>query len=156
MKLGIKSDAIIKGIKEASIPARMEIISQNPLVILDGAHNPDGANALSGYMDQFKGKIVAICGMMADKNCEGFLKKVLPFCQKVITVTVKENPRTETAENLAILSKKYCADVETADSYNDAIKKAALNLEETEALFVFGSLYLAGGIREQLISSFKK
>ncbi len=156
INLNIKKDAFIKGIKEASIPARMEIISQNPLVILDGAHNPDGANALSGYMKQFKGRVVAISGMMADKNCEGFLKKVLPFCKKLITVTVTENPRTETAEKLAAISSKFCADVETADSYTKAVKKAVLSLEENEALFVFGSLYLAGGIREELISAFKK
>lgn len=156
LKLDLKKDVYIKGIKEASIPARMEIISQNPLVVLDGAHNPDGANALSGYMEQFKGKIVAIFGMMADKNCEGFLKKVLPFCRKAIAVTVTENPRTETAENLVLISKKYCDNAETADSYTEAVKKAVLNLKENEALFVFGSLYLAGGIREELISAFKQ
>ena len=155
LNLNVEKDALIKGIKNASIPARMEVISQNPLVILDGAHNPDGANALSSYMEKLGGKIVAICGMMADKNCEGFLSRVLPFCKKVITVTVTENTRTESAENLAHTSKKYCHSVETADSYTEAIKKAENSLNENDVIFVFGSLYLAGGIREELISHFK-
>lgn len=152
--IDIDSKAYKKGITKASIPARMEIISEKPLVVLDGAHNPDGATVLSSFMEQFSGKIVAICGMMADKNCEGFLSRVLPFCKRVITVTVTENIRTETAENLAEIAKKYCSSVETATSYAEAIKLATLNPEENEPLFVFGSLYLAGGIREELISHF--
>ena len=133
----------------------MEIISEKPLVVLDGAHNPDGANALAAYMEEQKGKIVAICGMMADKNCEGFLEKVLPFCKRVITVTVKENKRTETAEKLTEFSQKYCERVEPAASYEEAVEKARAGLKGDEAIFVFGSLYLAGGIRDLLISSFK-
>ena len=154
--LDLKTDdkLLQRGIKNATIPARMEIISESPLVILDGAHNPDGANALSSYMENFKGKIVAICGMMADKNCEGFLSKVLPFCSKVITVTVTENSRTESAENLANLSLKYCDEASKANSYDEAISEALSNIRKDEALFVFGSLYLAGGIREKLISAF--
>lgn len=155
--LGLEADekALQKGIKNASVPARMEIISETPLVILDGAHNPDGAKALATYMENLNGHIVAICGMMADKNCEGFLSKVLPFCRKVITVTVTENPRTESAENLAKFSQKYCGKVSAADSYSEAITEALSDINGNEALFVFGSLYLAGGIREKLISAFK-
>ena len=154
-KIEVSDDAIVCGIKKATIPARMEIINRKPLVILDGAHNLDGANALAAYMEAAHGKITAICGMMADKNCEGFLKKVLPFCERVITVTVMENNRTETAENLAFISRKYCEKVIVCSSYDEALKKAIMNVKENEALFVFGSLYLAGGIREKLISSFK-
>lgn len=153
--IAVDEKAIKNGIENATIPARMELISKKPFTVLDGAHNPDGAAALASYMEGFDGRIIGICGMMADKNCEDFLKKVLPFVKKLITVTVKENPRTESAERLARLSQKYCKEVKTADSYDEAVQEALCGLQENEALFVFGSLYLAGGIRDLLISRLK-
>ena len=93
-------------------------------------------------------------GMMADKDCDSFLETTLPFVKRVITVTVKENPRTMSAEDLATLARKHCEDVLVANSYKEAIEIAVQNLKEGP-LFVFGSLYLAGGIRDDLISYFK-
>ncbi len=152
--VGIKiSDEIVaQGIYDASIPARLEIISKKPLVVLDGAHNLNGGMALKGFLGKHK-NAVAIIGMMADKDCDSFLKVTLPFVKKVITVTVKENKRTMSAKELADLAEKYCRDVQVAESYKQAIELAAK--EESTPIFVFGSLYLAGGLRDDLISFFK-
>ena len=153
---GIKiSDAtLMGGIAAATVPARLELISASPVVFLDGAHNPNGADAISSFMKEYKGEIIAIAGMMADKNCQGFLKQVLPYCESFITVTVKENPRTISAEDLAKLSADYCKDVTVAEDYGKAIEIAKAKAQGKKPVFVFGSLYLAGAIREQLISAF--
>ena len=148
----VPQESIVQGIAKASIPARLEIISQKPLVILDGAHNKNGGTALADFLKKHQ-NTVAIIGMMADKDCDSFLEITLPYVEKVITVTVKENPRTISAESLAELAKKYCKDVVVADSYKRAIQMASKDLEN-RPLFVFGSLYLAGGIRDDLISHF--
>ena len=145
---------IAYGIKNATIPARLELISEKPIVFLDGAHNPNGADALSAFMKNYQGKICAVVGMMKDKNCDGFLKQVLGYCKSVVTVTVKENPRTATAEELAEISKKYCGDVTTAPDYSTAINLVSKKSNDKDPIFVFGSLYLAGGLRDILISKY--
>ena len=152
--LDVSQESIVSGIKNATIPARMELLSESPLVFLDGAHNPNGAEAISAFMKNYDGKITAVVGMMKDKNCDGFLAQVLKYCKNVITVTVKENPRTISAEELAELSKKYCDNVFVAEDYASAIELAYEKSFGTEPVFVFGSLYLAGAIRMSLIDKY--
>ena len=152
--INIPDSIMQNAIANTKFPARMEIISKSPLLILDGAHNPDGAKALAGVLGGFSKNIVAVIGMMADKNCDDFLKATLPFCKSVITVEVKENPRSISATDLAEIALKYCKDVYSADSYDEALTKAKLKSEGNMPIFVFGSLYLAGAIRDKLISAF--
>lgn len=152
--LNISENDMVKGIAEAVIPARLEIISNRPLVILDGAHNPNGANALSDFMKNRKEKIIGISGMMADKNCDEFLRTVMPYCKALVTVTVKENSRSISADELKTMADKYCDDVTTADDYATAIDIAVKKSNNKCPIFVFGSLYLAGAIRESLKSRF--
>lgn len=150
----VKETDIALGIEKATIPARLELISEEPIVFLDGAHNPNGADALSNFMKKYDGEIYAIVGMMKDKNCDGFLKQVLKFCKSVVTVTVKENPRTATAEELAEIAEKYCSDVIAAPDYSSAINLIYEKSKKKYPVFVFGSLYLSGALRENLISKY--
>ena len=152
--LPVEAEALTEGIGTSTVPARLELISDDPIVFLDGAHNPNGAEALSEFMKNYSGEIVAVMGMMADKNCKGFLSEVLKYCSDVITVTVKENPRTISAEDLADLAKEFCASVTVAENYSKALNIAKAKINDKKPLFVFGSLYLAGAIREELISRY--
>lgn len=131
-------------------PARLEIVSKNPLVILDGAHNPDGAAALKGFLKQYNGKATAIIGMMKDKDYETVLAECLPYIYKAVAVTVENVPRTLTADELCKTANKYTQCL-IADNYDDAIE----NLKDEEVIFVFGSLYLASTIREKIKIYFK-
>ena len=131
-------------------PARLEIISKKPLVILDGAHNPDGASALKGFLKQYKGKAAAIIGMMKDKDYETVLSECLPYIYKAVAVTVENVPRTLKADELCKTAEKY-TDCVIADSYDEAIEM----LKDEEVIFVFGSLYLASSIREKIKKYFK-
>jgi len=141
---------IQKGIENTYFPARMEVISLKPLLILDGAHNPDGAEVLSKMMEQFKGKITAIIGMMRDKDCDSVLSKTLPYCKKAVAVEVEDLPRSLKSEELQILANKYCP-TKACENYNLAIEK----IKDEDVVFVFGSLYLASCIREKLKNFFK-
>ncbi len=150
----VKPETLASGIAAATVPARLELINESPIVFLDGAHNPNGAEAISAFMENYRGEIVALAGMMADKNCEGFLKRVLPYCKSLVTVTVKENPRSISAEELCKMAEKYCDDVLSAESYDIGIEQAIVKSAGQKPIFVFGSLYLAGALREMLISRF--
>lgn len=140
--LQISYEEIKDGIGKAKFPARLELISKNPTVLLDGAHNPHGAKALEKVIKKLCG-VTLITGMMKDKDCEEVLKILSSYCKKILTVTVNENPRTMKAEELATLASKYCADVTPCESYMDALNK----VRGEEMIVIAGSLYLASAIR---------
>ena len=144
----IPYETVAKALKETFFPARAEIICEKPLILLDGAHNPDGAKALAGILSHYAGKVTAVIGMMRDKDCSSVLAATLPFCKAAVAVTVENMPRSLEAGELARKASKYCPSF-TADSYSDAIEKS-YSLAAGEPVFVFGSLYLAGGIRNEL------
>ncbi len=146
----IPYDIIYEGLKNTFFPARLEVISSSPLVLLDGAHNPDGALVLAKELSKFKEKPVAIIGMMADKNINEVLKLTLKHCCSAIAVTVPNMPRSMKAGELCAKANVYC-ECKTAESLEEA-----LELAEGKPLVVFGSLYLAGSIRPLLLENFKK
>ena len=145
--LNIKEETILKGLKKAFIPARMEQIAKG--VYLDGAHNPDGALALSKQINQ---NSVLIMGMMADKDTDFVIKTLTKNAKMVITVTVLNQPRTETAEVLAQKASKYTNAV-AAKSYKEALKLAKENSCGDDVV-ICGSLYLASEIRKNAKSFF--
>lgn len=149
----IPYNIIYEGLAETFFPARMEVISKAPLVILDGAHNPDGGKALAAELSKYSGRATALIGMMKDKDADEFLKTTLPYCRNAVAVEVKDMPRSLKAEELCFKARQYCP-TERAEDYRDAIKKA-IEKSGGEPVFVFGSLYLASQIREILKEKFK-
>lgn len=152
LNFSISGAAIFEGLKKTTFPARLECANKNPLLIIDGAHNPDGANVLKDAMSAYAGKITAIVGMLKDKDCENFLKTVIPLCDEVLCVTVPFNPRTMSGEELSQLVRKYCGKVKVLASVESALKVAK---DTKNTVFVFGSLYLASAVRKLLPENFK-
>lgn len=143
--IDIADEIVQKSLCETYFPARLEVISQKPLVVLDGAHNPDGAKALTEFLKRYNGKVSAIIGMMKDKDVDTVLKTTLPYIYKAVAVRVENMPRSITATELCDKISKYTS-CEVAESYDKALDI----LKNEEAIFVFGSLYLASQIREKL------
>lgn len=141
----ISQQSIAKGIEAAFIPARIECVHQNPTVIIDGAHNVDAAGVLCEFMKPFSGKITAVFGAMQDKDFEGVMKLTFPLCKRVITVKAVDTPRAVSAQNLAEIAQKYCADVTPAKSIETALQTA---MDSGDTVFIFGSLYLAAAVRQ--------
>ncbi len=141
----IEDEIIKKALSETYFPARLEIISKKPLVALDGAHNLDGAFALAEFLKQGGGKAAAIIGMMRDKDVDGVLNATLPYIYKAVAVEVENLPRSIKAESLCEKISEY-TDCTVAESYDKAIEM----LKNEDVIFVFGSLYLASGIRDKL------
>ena len=147
----IKDEHLVEGIAATRFPARFELCSKEPMVILDGAHNPQAAKALAENVREFlPEKRTLICGMMADKDCETVIAEISPCFEHVITVPV-ENPRMIKPEKLAETARKYCANVEARDNAKDTLAEVLENLKNDEALVVAGSLYLASELRPMLM-----
>lgn len=152
----ITEQNIKDGIKKTVLPARVEVISKKPLVILDGGHNEDGAKAfyeaVKECLDSNK-KLFVIAGMMNDKAVEESLKPLISKADKFVAVT-PENPRAMKAEALCEIAKKYCHNCIACDNSNSSLDLIRCEITENDMLFVVGSLYLAGEVRNKLIKIF--
>ena len=147
----ISDEQLIEGIAAAKFPARFEVCSKDPLVILDGAHNPHAAAALASGIKKFlPEKRTLLCGMMADKDCAGVMSTLAPLFERVIAVPV-QSPRAISPAELAALAAPYCKSVFTAENAAQALDAALAALKPGEALVVAGSLYLASELRPQLM-----
>ncbi len=152
----LTDENIKSGISKTILPARVEIISEKPLVILDGGHNEDGAkafyNAVLPELEN-KSRVIVIAGMMADKAVEDSLKPLMLKTDIFFAVT-PDNPRAMKAQDLAEIASKYSKQVFTVQNIKEAVKIAYAATDENTAVLVVGSLYLAGEIRETLLEIF--
>ena len=141
----IPDEAIMDGIAEARFPARIEVLSRRPLVVLDGAHNPDGARALSATLrGAGLSGLTAVIGILDGKQPDEMLAALAPCFARVYTVR-PDSPRALSAEALAALAKRHFAQVKACETVEQALRLAR---EDAEAgLVVCGSLYLAAQAR---------
>lgn len=154
----ISDEQLKTGIFNASNPARLELMCENPVVLLDGAHNPNGVSALNTAIGCFlkNKKIICVMGMLADKDIDSSLKLLQNTVNEIFTVPI-DNPRALSPEKLS----EKCTDIfekttafESAKvAFDTALEKAR---KTDSAVIVCGSLYLAGEIRPYMIERLKK
>lgn len=152
IKLGynIQETAIRKGFRETRWRGRFEMIAQKPIVVVDGAHNEDGAKALGRNIETyFKGKrLIYIMGVLKDKDYEGILKHTSSYAEAIITIT-PNNKRGLSSKELAKSASKYCQHVVDADSIESGVSLGLQMAGEEDIILIFGSLsYLADIYKE--------
>lgn len=152
LSLGISKEAIINGLKNVRFPARFEVVNQNPLTIVDGAHNEDGIRKLSENVEKLlKGKkLIVIMGMLKDKSYEEPIQIMATLSDTFIAVT-PNNPRALEASETARVAGEHCQNVIIASTLKEAAEKAKELATAENAILVCGSLYIAGELRTQLI-----
>ena len=145
----ISDKAIFEGVLHVCWQGRFEIISENPLFIIDGAHNISGILSLKKTIeDNFKGKrLTFIMGMLKDKEYDESLREVAHLAEKIICFDVPSN-RTLPGEILAKYARKYNENAVGVSSVYEAVKLAIA--EKSDAIIAFGSLYSLCDIKESL------
>lgn len=143
----ITEENIQRALVSVRWPGRMEVVSEDPLLIIDGAHNLDGAINLKESMAFYfrNRKIILILGMLRDKDVDSVSKVLSIDAKKVILVT-PDDFRAMEAEDLERLLKAQCR-VEKAASFNDAAVKALNEYEEGDVILSAGSLYTIGDMK---------
>lgn len=146
--------ALHLGVANTLWPGRLERVSQKPDLILDGAHNPDGAKALRSALDKYYPgqKVHFVFGMMGDKDMSGVIKTLIHNDDVVYTVRADGGPRAAEAEALAEL---VGANAIPMDSLAEAYHKAAAEAGKDGIICVCGSLYLVGEFKKVLFEEEK-
>lgn len=152
--IAISEKAVREGIAKTRNPARCEVVSDSPLVILDGCHNEDSAKALCEVLEKHLNgkKITALMGMMADKDIDKVLMLLLKHFDCVLTVT-PSNPRAITAKELAEKINRFGTKSQSFDNIKDAYEYAINSIDKNEVLIVCGSLYLCSDVYSIIKSS---
>lgn len=150
--MNVSGEAIEQGMKNAVMPARMELIGEN--IILDGGHNEGCASALKAFLERFtSGRRVAVCALMGDKDCDTYLRLTAPLFEKMY-LTAPDNPRSMNPEALSKLANKYCADCTPVSDPTEACRMAINDIKQNGGTLVTcGSFYLAGEVRGYLLEN---
>lgn len=154
-RFALPPSAVAAGIAAARFPARLELLRQTPPVLVDGAHNPNGGQALCNALRSLGlHDLTAVVGMLRDKDCLPVLRMMAPYCARMIVTTVP-NPRSYSAEEFAVLARGVCPHVTVCPDCEKAAR-LALSAAGAHGVLVFGSLYLASAVRPVLLEELQK
>ena len=148
--LTIPRGAIERGLTDVDWPGRLELleVGDGAQVLLDAAHNPDGARALASYLRQWHPERPAlVLGVMRDKDIGGILDPLLPVISSVVT-TAANTPRAFPARELA--ARVAAAGVAHVTAEPDPIAAVEQALSMTRSVCVAGSIFLVGAVRGRL------
>ena len=148
----ITKENIYDGIRDVSWPGRFDIVSRDPLFIIDGGHNPQCLEALvKNIEDYLKGRrVIALTGVLADKDYGDMYKPVMPFIEQFVCVT-PPNPRRLPAPELAQHLQNAGATATACETVADGVRKAIQLADQDGVVLCFGSLYTIGDIRNALL-----
>ena len=148
----ISDEALRKGLKAAEWPARFEIVCKDPLVIYDGAHNPQGIEVAVESIKRYFGdkKVFVLTGVMKDKDYDYIASRLSDVASDAFTVT-PDNPRALSAIEYAEVLKTKGVNATAFDKVEDAARTAKKAARDREtALICLGSLYMYAEIHDFL------
>ena len=153
----LNRESIVKSLATVRWNGRLEIMSNSPYVVIDGAHNIQGITQLDKNIKKyFEYKdMYLILGILADKDVEDMVKVITPKAKKVFTVT-PNSMRAETAEELLEEVKKYNESCEAYNDYKNAFEDALKLCKKDDLLLISGSLYMIGEMRGIIKKHFSK
>jgi len=146
--LPVSPEDILKGLENTIWPGRIEIINDNPMIICDATHNPQGAEVLRDTLDErfHDRKIVYVMGVMKDKDYDKMAQIVIKDAYAAVTVT----PDWHRALNARILLetvKKYCQKAYAGDTIKSAMETALELAGKDGIICTFGSLYYVADVK---------
>jgi dihydrofolate synthase / folylpolyglutamate synthase len=158
--LKVPPAAFEAGLVKADWPARMQRLAQGRLVDLapagselwlDGGHNPDGGRAIAAALADIEERVprplVLIVGMLASKDCEGFLSNFAGLARRMIAVPVPGAENAMSAEAVADAARANGLSATSRDNLTEALDAARkLDLDPPPRILITGSLYLAGEV----------
>lgn len=149
--VAISRESIREGLRRVRWPGRLEILSRQPLLVADGAHNADSARklwqALHEYLD-FE-RLILVLAMTRSKDIAGIVRELAPAAHKVV-VTQTIHPRRSSVEAVQREVVRYVDDVVITEDTASALEHAWREAGPGDLICVTGSLFLVAEAREWL------
>ncbi len=141
----LHEESVRSGLRVVSVPGRLEVIEHDPTLVLDGAHNPDGARALATAMREFFRwkRLLLVIAVSANKDLDGIADALAPIAD-VVYATKNESVRSAEAETVAEAFATRDVDVQVQSSVASAIEAARTAAEPDDVILVTGSLFTVG------------
>lgn len=144
----ISEEAVRQGLEKTRWSGRFQVLGEEPLVIVDGAHNMDAIDKLAENIEKYlkRNKIIAIMGVFKDKEYPQMVEKIAPYLEKVYAVELPNKERTLSKEILRDTFVRCGVETETAENHLEALKQAIKECEghPEEVILGFGSLSYLG------------
>jgi dihydrofolate synthase/folylpolyglutamate synthase len=147
----ISVDGIRRGVRQVQWEGRLETVSRQPWIVLDGAHNRDSARCLrEALMTCFQyRRLILVLGISANKNLEGIIEVLTPLA--AVTVATRAMvPRAAPPQRVADLAAKWGARTIVEEDTQKALAQAIVATHPDDLLLVTGSLYLVGDAKRLL------
>src|SRR6516162_5345719 len=147
----IRREQIERGIAAATWPGRLEKLQSRPDIYLDGAHNPGAAREVARFLEDHLGgrRVILIFGAMRDKAVDEVTGTLFPQASEVI-FTEPNSPRAVSASQLAQIAGHHAKHFVVIREAQAALETAIEKARPTDAIFITGSLYLVGQLRQAL------
>ncbi len=148
----ITPEIAINGMDMVVWPGRMELMQTNPVVIIDGAHNPDGARTLKTSIGELGAgqRFIYVLGILADKDWQRMLQILVPGSSHVVAVQ-PDSPRALAAHLIAHEASQYGVDVTECLHVVDGVNRALALAQPNDVVCIAGSLTTAGEARKKWI-----
>ncbi len=150
----IPEEAVRQGLGQVVWPARLEVLAENPIVLVDIAHNVDGAVTLRQSLEKIfhYRRLILVVGMLADKERKKFMDILAPLAN-ILIITKPNSPRAEGWEELATMAGNHVARIEVYENSQEAVRRGLELAQKEDLLCITGSLYLVADAREMLLKN---
>ncbi len=142
----ISTEAMVRGLARARMAGRLERVVDQPLILLDGAHNAAGADALCHAVDELlkMRRLHVVMGMVRDKDYETCVHEVAQRADDFYACVPDAGERSLDAHTIAALARRSCKSVYECQSAEHAIELALEHAKMNDCILICGSLYLIG------------
>lgn len=139
---------LLRGLRKTRWEGRLEKVSSRPPVILDGAHNEEGARSLAAYLEGIVGKLVILVfALMKDKNVRPMANVLFPHAHTIILTPVA-NERSAPPEDIKTKMRAFSSRILIAPDVRQAVQLALAISKGRIPVVVAGSLYLVGEVKK--------
>ncbi len=144
----VTEEALRRGLEQTEWAGRFTVIEEDPLFLVDGAHNRDAADRLLETLKLYvpEKRKIFIIGVLGDKEYDYMMSRLAPEAERIVTVMTPDNQRALPAEELAEAVRKYNPNVEAAENIPEAVKKAKGYAGGDGMVLAFGSLSYLGDL----------
>lgn len=144
----VSTEAVQRGLLETRWPGRLEEVARDPLVLLDGAHNPHSIDALVRVLESDFADVPlhVVFGVLGEKNVRPMMRQLFPHCASVTLVAPPSERGWDPSKHLAEAAT-LCPDVTLAESIGEALQEASDRAGEGGLVLGCGSFVLVGALR---------